>query len=128
MDRRAFGASRAGLLERLAADAPEYAWVLDGDRGLRGYTFGRHGHVREHLGPMIARDQEAARELLQSCLAAIPERAVFMDVPDDQQAFRMFLLAAGFAVERPFLRMYRGELTARGQPSLIYAIAGPEFG
>jgi predicted N-acetyltransferase YhbS len=128
MDLRAFGASRAELLQRLGAQAPEYAWVVEGDRGLRGYLFGRHGHVREHLGPMVAHDQDTARVLLGSCLAAVPDRAMFMDVPDDQQAFRMFLLAAGFAVERPFKRMYRGKLTAPGRPSLIYGIAGPEFG
>ena len=127
MDRHAFGASRASLLRRLAADAPEYAWVLQGG-GLRGYLFGRHGHVREHLGPLVAVDQDAARVLLESCLATLPERAVFIDVPDDQQAFRMFLLTAGFVVERPFLRMYRGALTAPGQPSSVCAIAGPEFG
>jgi GNAT superfamily N-acetyltransferase len=128
MDLRAFGASRAPLLQRLADEAPEYSWVMDGDRGLQGYLFGRHGHVREHLGPLVAHDQRTARLLVESCLAGAPERAVFMDVPDDQQAFRMFLLSEGFAVERPFLRMYRGELTARGLPSMVYAIAGPEFG
>ena len=128
MDDHAFGASRVTLLQRLAAEAPEYAWVLDGDRGLRGYLFGRHGHVREHLGPIVACDQNAARTLVESCLSAIPERALFLDVPEDQQAFRMFLLAAGFEVERPFLRMYRGELAARGHPSMVCAIAGPEFG
>jgi predicted N-acetyltransferase YhbS len=128
MDLRAFGASRADLLQRLAAEAPEYAWVMDGDGGLRGYLFGRHGHVREHLGPMVAGDQIAAHVLLESCLVAAPDRSLFMDVPNDQQAFRMFLLSAGFAVERPFLRMYRGKLTAPGRPSLIYGIVGPEFG
>jgi predicted N-acetyltransferase YhbS len=128
MDLRAFGAPRTGLLRRFAAEAPEYCWVLDGEGGLRGYLFGRHGHVREHLGPMVASDQGTARTLLESCLAGVPERAVFLDVPDDQQAFRMFLLAKGFVIERPFERMYRGALRAPGLPSLIYAIAGPEFG
>ncbi len=128
MDVVAFGAPRADLLQRLAGEAPDYAWVLDGGRGLRGYLFGRHGHVREHLGPLVARDHEAARLLVESCLAAIPERPVFMDVPDDQQAFRTFLSAERFRVERPFLRMHRGKLTAPGEPSWIHAIAGPEFG
>ncbi len=128
MDAVAFGAPRGDLLERLAAEAPEYAWVLDGEDGLRGYLFGRHGHVREHLGPLVARGDDAARRLVQSCLAAIPGRPVFMDVPDDRQAFTAFLAAGGFRVERPFLRMYRGELTAPGEPRSIYAIAGPEFG
>lgn len=128
MDVRTFGASRARLLRRLASDAPEYAWVLGSDRGLRGYLFGRHGHVREHLGPLVARDREAASALVESGLAVVADRAVFIDVPEDQQAFRAFLIAAGFAVERPFLRMCRGRLATPGDPSAIFAIAGPEFG
>ena len=35
---------------------------------------------------------------------------------------------SGFAIERPFLRMHRGPLKTPGDPSSIYAIAGPEFG
>ena len=128
MDLHAFGASRASLLQQLAEDAPEYGWVLESERGIRGYLFGRHGHVREHLGPLVASDQDAACTLLASGLAAVGDRGCFVDVPDDQQAFRTFLLAEGFAVQRPFLRMHRGELTARGNPSSIFAIAGPEFG
>ncbi len=128
VDRRAFGASRERLLRRLAADAAEYAWVFDDPTGPRGYLLGRHGHVREHLGPLIATDEAAARVLLDTGLEAVAGRAIFIDVPRHQQRFRAYLRAAGFAVERPFLRMYRGLLTAAGDPSLVYAIAGPEFG
>lgn len=129
MDRRVFGESRAALLESLAARAPEYAWVLDEGGGrLRGYMFGRHGHVREHLGPLVAADDTAARLLVETCLAMHGDRPVFIDVPDDRGPFRDALAPAGFAVERPFLRMYRGTLTAPGDPSRIYAIGGPELG
>jgi GNAT superfamily N-acetyltransferase len=128
LDARAFGVSRGSLLERLAREAPEYAWVLERGDGLQGYVLGRHGHVREHLGPLVADGGEAARLLLESCLATNPDRAVFVDVPDDQEAWRDALSTMGFAIERPFLRMHRGPLSARGEPSLIYAIAGPEFG
>lgn len=128
MDRRAFGASRARLLERLATEAPEYAWIADGDGGPRGYLLGRHGHVREHLGPLVAADHEAARVLFDAGLAVVAGRDVFIDVPNDQDAFRSVLLTIGFSVERPFLRMYRGHLLNPGLPALVYAIAGPEFG
>ena len=128
MDAHAFGASRAGLLERLAADAAEYAWVAERHGRLHGYLLGRYGHVREHLGPLIADSAETAGLLLEACLAAHPDRSIFMDVPDDQHTFRARLFQLGFAIERPFLRMHRGRLTAPGQPSQVYAIAGPEFG
>ena len=128
MDAHAFGASRAALLERLAAEAPEYAWVVESHGRLQGYLVGRHGHVREHLGPLIADRAETAGLLLDACLAAHPERNFFIDVPDEQDEFRASLDQLAFAIERPFLRMYRGRLTAQGQPSRVYAIAGPEFG
>ena len=128
MDTRAFGASRASLLERLAGEAPEYAWIAKRNGRLQGYLFGRHGHVREHLGPLIADSAETAGLLLEACLATNPDREVFLDVPDDQQTWRDELARLGFAIERPFLRMYRGWLTAPGEPSRVYAITGPEFG
>jgi Acetyltransferase (GNAT) domain len=129
MDLIAFGASRLTLLERLARDAPEYAWVLERKRGsLQGFLLGRHGHVREHLGPLITDDHDSARVLLESCLAANGGRSLFIDVPDARVEWTDALSRAGFAIERPFLRMYRGQLTAAGNPSQIFAICGPEFG
>lgn len=128
MDARVFGASRAGLLERLASDAPEYAWVGHVDGRLRGYAFGRHGHVLEHLGPLTADSAGTACVLLDACLAAHPDRNFFVDVPDDKRTLRAKLAQRGFAIERPFLRMHLGRLTAPGRPSQVYAIAGPEFG
>jgi GNAT superfamily N-acetyltransferase len=128
IDAQAFGAGRGALLERLAEGAPEYAWAAERDGKLRGYLLGRHGHVREQLGPLIADSVEIAGALLEACLAANPGRKVFIDVPDDQQSFRGALDRLGFAIERPFLRMHRGSLTAPGQPSYVYAITGPEFG
>jgi ribosomal protein S18 acetylase RimI-like enzyme len=128
IDRRAFGAPRARLFERLASDAPEYAWIADGYRGPRGYLFGRHGHVREHLGPLVASDEEAARVLLEAGLAAVGSRSVIIDIADRQETLRDHVAALGFAVERPFQRMYRGHLATPGDPSLVFAIAGPEFG
>ena len=116
------------LLKRLADEAPEYAWVAEDDGRLEGYLLGRHGRLREHLGPLIANSAETAGRLLDTCLAAHPERAVFLDAPDDQRSWSAMLVERGFAVERPFLRMYRGQLTTPGQPSQVYAITGPEFG
>jgi hypothetical protein len=128
MDARAFGASRASLLKRLAGEASEYAWVIEHDGQLAGYLLGRHGRVREQLGPLIATNAETAGRLLDACLAAHPERAVFLDAPDDQPSWSAMLVERGFAVERPFERMHRGHLMTPGHPSQVYAIVGPEFG
>jgi hypothetical protein len=128
MDQRAFGASRLGLLQRLADDAPEYARVIARGSDIRGYLFGRHGHNREHLGPLVADGPDIAAALLESILADRPDRRIYVDVPDDRREWREVLSRLGFAIERPFLRMHRGPLATPGQPSSIYAIAGPEFG
>jgi len=47
---------------------------------------------------------------------------------DEREAWRGVLSGLGFAIERPFLRMHRGPLTAPGQPASVFTIAGPEFG
>lgn len=127
IDLRVFGASRLDLLERLAQEAPEYAWVLE-DTAVRGYIFGRHGHNREQLGPLVADSSASAGALVATCLAEHPGRRFFIDVPEDQRAWRQILSDMGFAVERSFVRMHRGLLTAEGEPSSTFAITGPEFG
>jgi GNAT superfamily N-acetyltransferase len=128
MDGHVFGASRRSLLVRLAAEAPEYAWVLASDGRIRGYLFGRHGHVREHLGPLVADTRESAQVLLHACLAAHADRTFFIDAPERADGWHDVLTHLGFAIERPFLRMYRGRLTAPGNPTVVYAVTGPEFG
>ncbi len=128
MDRRAFGASRRDLLERLADEAPGYAWVIEGDGRLRGYLFGRGGHNREQLGPLVADSPESAKALVETCLGEHVGRSFFIDVPEDQHTWKEMVSALGFTIERSFQRMYRGVLRAPGEPSLVYAIAGPEFG
>jgi GNAT superfamily N-acetyltransferase len=128
MDRHVFGASRQRLLERLAREAPEYARLLETNGRMRAYVFGRHGHVRDHLGPLIADTRESAHVLLHSCLAAHSERGFFIDAPNRNDGWRDVLADLGFAGERPFLRMHKGPLTASGNPGVVYAVTGPEFG
>jgi predicted N-acetyltransferase YhbS len=128
MDQRAFGASRLGLLQRLADEAPEYARVLLRGGAVLGYLFGCHGHNREHLGPLVADGTDTAAALVESVLAEQPDRRFYLDVPDDRREWRDVLSRLGFAIERPFLRMHRGSLTTSGHTSAIHAIAGPELG
>jgi ribosomal protein S18 acetylase RimI-like enzyme len=128
LDRRAFGVPRVSLLERLVDDAPEYAVALGEPGDGRAYLFGRHGHDREQLGPLIAGSPEAATALVETCLAHHVDRRFFIDVPQDQHAWTRVVSALGFVVERTFLRMHRGVMRAPGEPALVYAITGPEFG
>jgi GNAT superfamily N-acetyltransferase len=128
IDVNVFGASRASLLERLPAEAPELAWVCEQGSLIRGYVLGRRGHVRDHIGPLIADSVDAATQLLDACLRTQTTRGLVIDAPDAQAGWRDALLARGFAIERPFVRMFRGPLVAPGDPARIFAITGPEFG
>ena len=74
-DRAAFGADRGALLDRLYRTAPEYAFVAVSDGGIEGYSFGRHGFCTEHLGPVVAMNEDFARGLVSASLATNQGRA-----------------------------------------------------
>ena len=128
-DAVAFGADRAFLLRNLFERDRRYAWVaIDGSK-IAGYIFGRRGFVFDHLGPLVARDVEVARELTSGCLAAAAHGVkVGLDVPRRDTSWTGWLEQMGFAEERSLLRMFRGENRYPGRLSDVYAIVGPEFG
>jgi GNAT superfamily N-acetyltransferase len=127
-DRLVFGADRAALLESLYRRAPELARVVYADTELKGYCFGRPGHLYRQLGPVVADDEAAARMLVAGCLSGQPGGKVAMDVPQSKPQWTAWLESAGFVVERPFLRMCRGEAPHPELAARQFAIAGPEFG
>lgn len=126
-DREVFGADRSGVLRLLYRRAPEMAWAVRRGGALRGYCFGRPGHLYRQLGPVVAEDAAAARDLVAGCLAGRRGETVAIDVPRAAAEWVAWLTAAGFRVERPFLRMWRGERRG-GADERVFAIAGPEFG
>jgi len=126
-DRRAFGADRKALLHAFRRNAPEYAWVIREGGGIDGYVFGRRGYAFEHIGPLVARDDAAAGTLVAACLSARPDRPFIIDVPL-REPWVAWLSANHFSVQRPFIRMARGERRFREGFDDIFAIAGPEFG
>jgi GNAT superfamily N-acetyltransferase len=122
-DREVFGADRSVILRRLYGFAPEYARITDG-----GYCFGRHGFRAEQIGPVVADDVKAARALVLGAAAAHPESSFLLDAAEHNPEWLEWLTAAGFAAERPFIRMYRGSNPFPGIPERVFAIAGPELG
>jgi len=127
-DLEAFGADRAAVLRWALGQAPEYAWCVAGAGGLEGYCFGRHGHNADHIGPVVARGPRNARDLVRACLAAHPGRRFFIDVPREPPDWPRALADLGFAEQRPFTRMYRGDAKEPGRPEQLFAVTGPEFG
>jgi GNAT superfamily N-acetyltransferase len=126
-DRTVFGADRAALLRSLAARAPECAWIARPADHPLGYCFGRPGRVFHQIGPLIAEDRAIARDLVTACCSRLDGATVCIDIPAHDAAWTDWLASAGFAAERPFLRMFRAGDAPGGIPALQYAIAGPEF-
>lgn len=127
-DRLVFGADRSAILRRLHRSAPEYAVVADAGSEIRGYLFGRHGFLAEHLGPLVALDEATARALVSACIGPSKQRPFLIDVPRHTVEWNRWLESCGFREERPFIRMFHGPNSYPGRPDQVFAIAGPELG
>ena len=128
LDREVFGADRTALLRSFYERNPRFAWVTRDGASLAGYCFGRSGYLYNQLGPLVATTGEAARELVAHCLAGQEGCSFALDTPLAQAEWLSWLQSIGFVVERPFLRMRRGENHHPGVPDFQFGIAGPEFG
>jgi hypothetical protein len=134
-DRQVFGADRTGLLSSFYRRAPGLAWTVFRGKALLGYCFGRPGYLYRQIGPVVADDAAVGGDLVACCLAGMHGETFAIDVPrpdsdlsHDPPGWLRRLEATGFTIERPFLRMYRGELRHPGLTACQFAIAGPEFG
>ena len=85
------------------------------------------GREAVHVGPLVAAGDNAARSLGAAQLGAV-RGPVYIDVADARRSFIEWLQAGGFALQRPFIRMMRGRDSGFDDPSLLYAISGPELG
>jgi GNAT superfamily N-acetyltransferase len=115
-DRAAFGADRSALLSDLHRRAPDLAWTSSSG----AYCFGRPGFLLSQIGPVVAPDAAAARELVDHCLAAHPGREFIVDTVQRPDGL-------DYPVVRPFLRMCLNEARPFGDIGQVFAIAGPEF-
>ena len=130
-DRKVFGADRRAILEWVFEGASEYAWVVEdpAEHGaIIGYTFGRHGFNFEHLGPVVARSQQTARELVSACLSQHAGRRFILDASQSEPDWRSWLESVGFREQRSFIRMFYRDNPFPGLPSQQFGILGPEFG
>jgi GNAT superfamily N-acetyltransferase len=127
-DREVFGADRGALLRSLNEQGSDLTQAIGNGKHLQGYAFGRHGLFADHLGPWMARDNEAATKLLTNFLRQSARATVVVDCLNSNTTATEILRNAGFSVARPLTRMYRGPNAFPGRPELLCAIVGPEFG
>ena len=127
LDLRAFGASRERLLRSLAGRLPAAALVAEHEGTLAGVVLGRDGREANQIGPLVARDEDAALVLLNAALAGV-RAPVYVDIADHAPALQAWAQARGFAFQRPFTRMVHGAAPAPGEETLVFCPAGPELG
>ena len=122
LDAEAFGGDREWLLRALQKRLPHAALGATD-----GFVLGRDGREASQIGPLVARDQDTALQLLEHALQAV-SGPVYADVADHAPALQEWLQARGFEFQRPFTRMVHGGGRAPGNEKLVYLVAGPELG
>jgi hypothetical protein len=127
-DREVFGADRSSLLLSLREEAPEFGMGFWDEGKLQGYTFGRRGSFADQLGPWMAENSSTARRLLDEFLARSSRETLIVDCLTGNPAAPGLLRTAGFSYARTLTRMVRGPNGYPGNPAVLCAILGPEFG
>ena len=128
LDRRAFGADRSQLLEKLTAEASvSPVLVRAANGGLSGYALARNGTKAAYVGPAITEDPLQVETLLVQVLSELSDEYVYVDVNTANGAGANVLSARGFVKERDLLRMSTRSSGSKTSP-LVFAIAGPEIG
>ena len=94
---------------------------------LPGLDATRHGSEATRLGPLAATDDAVAQALAAAAFGAVIG-PVYIDVADVRGDFVRWLESCGFVLQLPYIRMVRGRDAGFDDPSLLYAIAGPELG
>jgi len=127
-DHKVFGAKRDSLIGWMWKGAPELSFVYERPGEIMGYCFGRHGENYTHIGPVVARDESIARQLVGAALKKCSGKSVIIDAPHHSSTWLTWLQDNGFSEQRPFMRMFIGDNKWPGRPEQQYAILGPEFG
>lgn len=128
LDREIFGADRSGLLRSISDQAPDFTLIARQEDDVTGYLFGRRGSLADHLGPWMAKSEDAAATLLDEFLRRSDRELLFVDCMVENPWALPLVQARGFEFSRPLTRMFRGRNEYPGQPELLCAILGPEFG
>ena len=121
-DGAAFGAERTELLSSFAERVPQ-VFQTSND----AVCFGRNGDRATQIGPLACLTEAAGLKLLDTALNRLVG-PVILDVPEAAKATVAFIEDRGFARERPFLRMIKGDCANLDSDWRHIAIAGPEFG
>ena len=134
-DAEVFGGNRRPVLEWALGTAPAYGCLVQSGRDVPQYCLGRRGRLFDQVGPVVAHDDDTARQLVSTARRATSGQAIAIDTFDRHTGFTEWLRNSGFAVERPLFRMRRPPVDGAIRPAdrqrsplVEFAILGPEFG
>jgi GNAT superfamily N-acetyltransferase len=129
LDRQAFGADRRSILNSLITDAPPRPLIARGADGrLAGFVLARPGRRAFTVGPLIARNQEAALSLVEGMFDQLAGEKIFLDFNTAFGLSSKVLAGRGFVKQRDLVRMGLDGQSRVGTSKLVFAIAGPELG
>jgi len=120
LDCQAFGTDRSKVLQTLAQRS-----TLESTSN--AFLLSRPGRTTQYLGPCIANDPAAAREIITSVTNAAARTGWSWDLlPANKNAVAV-AAELGFTRQRCLTRMSRGR-SLRGHEEMVFAIAGFELG
>jgi creatinine amidohydrolase/Fe(II)-dependent formamide hydrolase-like protein/GNAT superfamily N-acetyltransferase len=127
-DKNYFGVDRSSVIESLTSREAACCFKYHSAGRIKGFCLGRPGKNYTHIGPVVAETSVVAVNLVEAAINKLSGTAVVIDIMDLNSEFSEFLKQAGFTIQRPFIRMYKGENKNAGIQEKYFAIAGPELG
>lgn len=125
LDYKATATERASYYKTLNKNSIEYLFEKNGE--LSGFATYRVGRNAFQLGPVIATNNSAGRKLLNSVIQRFDDKMYYIDIPVSNKEAIAWAEETGLAVQRKFMRMYRGK-PIMDNPQMIWASSGPEKG
>jgi GNAT superfamily N-acetyltransferase len=119
VDKAAFGADRSRLLLRLPAFA-ESLLVLETVNGIAGYAAAWRNENATVIGPVVAPDDAAARQLITG-LAAQAHGPIRLDLDPDRPELPRWAFARGLQPVSRNAVMAHGDSRPRGTPDRLFA-------
>jgi GNAT superfamily N-acetyltransferase len=120
-DRRGIGFERRTLLTEISGRPGSQLLSNGGATALV-----RDGRTARYIGPLFADGPDRALALVDE-ITRSGTGPVLIDAVSTQDDFITGLTGSGWTLERPFLRMRLGRVTA-SPTELPFAVAGPEYG
>jgi len=125
LDYKATATEREVYFKTLEKKSIDYLFEKNGE--LSGFATYRVGRNAFQLGPVIATNNSAGRQLLDSVIQRFDDNMYYIDIPVPNKEAIAWAEETGLTVQRKFMRMYRGK-PIMDNPQMIWASSGPEKG